>query len=120
MTAIVTQNPTPPYLSESATPQLATLTFQAVASGATHTFPLGVKGTILLINNTSSTSAVTVTIPGTNDPFGRVAPITAFSVAAGLLVQRLFLPQGWESANGSGIANFTVSASGLEVAALVL
>jgi hypothetical protein len=37
-----------------------------------------------------------------------------------LLVQRLFLPQGWESANGSGIVDFTVSGSGLEVAALVL
>jgi hypothetical protein len=120
MTAIVTQNPTPPYLSEGSTPQLATLTFQAVATGSTHTFPVGVKGTILLIQNSNATTAVTVTIPGTNDPFGRVAPITAFSVAAGLLVQRLFLPQGWESSNGSGIANFTVSGSGLEVAALVL
>ena len=120
MTAIITQRPTAPYLSEGTTPQLNTLTFQSLITGSTHTFPVGVKGTILLVQNTNATTAVTITIPGTNDPFGRVAPITTFSVAAGLLVQRLFLPQGWESANGSGIVNFTVSGSGLDVAALVL
>ena len=120
MTAITGQTPTAPYLSEATSPQLDTLTFQSLATGETHTFPVGVRGTILLITNTNATAAATVTIGSTNDPYGRTSPITAFSVAAGGFVQRKFLPLGWESASGSGLVDFTVSASGLDVAALIL
>lgn len=120
MTAIVAQTFASPYLSESTTPQLATLTFAAVTSGSTHTFPVSTRGTVLLIENTNATTAVTVTITSSNDPQGRTANITAFSVTAGTIVQRKFLPTGWETSAGSGVVNFTVSASGLEVAAVNL
>ena len=121
MTAITSQNLVSPYLNEVATPQMGTVTFTAVATGSTHTFPVSARGTILLITNTHATTAATVTVTSSNDPFGRVANITAFSVPAGALVQRKFLPTGWESSAGSGVVNFTVSASSiLEVAAINL
>jgi len=120
MTAIVSQSFTGPYISEGSTPQMGTLTFAAVATGSTHTFPVSTRGTVLMIENTNATTAVTVTITGSNDPFGRVAPITTFSVAAGTIVNRRFLPTGWEVSAGAGIVNFTVSGSGLQVAAVNL
>ena len=120
MTAIVAQTFTGPYISEGASPQLGTLTFAAVATGSTHTFPVSTRGTVLLVQNTLGATAVTVTVDSTNDPFGRAATITTFSVAAGLIVNRKFLPTGWETSAGSGVVNFTVSGSGLEVAAVNL
>ena len=120
MTAITAQEIAQPYESESATPQLSTLTKTAVATGSTHTFAVGTRGAILVVENTNATTAVTITITSTNDPFGRTANITAFSVTAGTEVVRKFLPQGWENAAGSGLVDFTVSASGLEVGLIAL
>jgi hypothetical protein len=120
MTAIVAQTFTGPYINEGTTPQLGTRTFAAVASGSTHTFPVSTRGTVLMIQNTNATTAVTVTIESSFGLDGRTADITGFSIAAGTRVERKFLPKGWETSAGSGVVNFTVSASGLEVAAVNL
>lgn len=119
MTDLVSQEIAQPYIAESAT-QLTALTFTAVASGSTHTAPVGTRGVILHVKNTNATTARTITISSTPDPFGRSADITAFSVAAGAQVARKFLPAGWENAGGSGKINFTVSGAGLECCAVAL
>lgn len=120
MTAIAKQTIAQPYENEDATPQLTTLTMTAVATGSTHTFQVGTRGVLLVLENTNATTAVTATITATHDDFGRLAPITAFSVAAGTKVVRKFLPKGWENASGSGLVDFTVSASGIEVGCIEL
>lgn len=108
-----------PYVSESAT-QLTNLTFTALASGSTHTIPVGTRGVLLLVWNTNATTAVTTTVTSTPDPYGRSADITAFSCTAGEIYARKFLPLGWENAAGSGKIDVTVSASGLEFCAIAL
>lgn len=108
-----------PYLSELAT-QMTTLAFTAVATGATHTIPVGTRGVLLLVKNSNATTARTITVSSTPDPFGRTADIEAFSVTAGAMVARKFLPAGWENAAGSGKINFTVSGDGLECCAIAL
>ena len=120
MTAITKQTIAAPYENEEDSPQLTTLTMTAVASGSTHTFQVGNRGVILVVENTNATTAVTITITSTHDGFGRLATITAFSVTAGTKVVRKFLPNGWENASGSGLVDFTVSASGLEVGCIDL
>lgn len=115
MTAIVKQTIAKAYENEDDSPQLTTLTMTAVATGSTHTFEVGPRGVVLVVENTNATTAVTVTITSTHDDYGRLAPITAFSVTAGAKVVRQFLPKGWENASGSGLVDFTVSASGLEI-----
>jgi hypothetical protein len=120
MTALTLRTVAPPYLSESATPQLTTLTFTAVATGSTHTAPVPTRGVLLLVENTNATTARTITVSSSADPFGRTADITTFSVPAGTIVARSFLPAGWESSAGSGVINFTVSGDGLELCAIAL
>lgn len=119
MTAISKQTIAQPYENEDATPQLSTLTFTAVATGSTHTFEVGTRGVILLIENTTAT-AVEATITSSYDDYGRQSDITSFSVAGGAVVARKFLPKGWENAAGSGLVNFTVAGSGLEVGCIEL
>lgn len=113
MTAITAQEIAQPYESESAAAQLTELTKTAVATGATHTFQCPTRGCILFVENVHATTSGTITITSTNDPFGRTANITTFAVAAGEQFVRKFLPQGWENAAGSGLVDFTVSASSL-------
>lgn len=120
MTAISKQTIAAPYENEDATPQLTTLTLTAVATGSTHTFEVGNRGVILIVENTNATTAVTITITATHDDFGRLATISAFSVTAGTIVTRKFLPKGWENASGSGLVDFTVSASGLSIGCIDL
>jgi hypothetical protein len=119
MTDLVSREIAQPYIAESAT-QLTALTFTAVATGSTHTIPVGTRGVILHVKNTNATTARTITISSTSDPYGRTADITAFSVTAGVQVARRFLPSGWENAAGSGRINFTVSGDGLECCAIAL
>lgn len=119
MTALTATEIAQPYTSESST-QLTTLTFTALATGSTHTFPVSTRGCILHIKNTNATTARTVTISSSNDPFGRTADITAFSVTAGTQVARKFLPAGWESSSGGGTVNLTVSGAGLEFCCVAL
>ena len=120
MTAIASTTIAQPYENEDVTAKLTNLTFTALASGATHTFPVGSRGVILLVKNTNATTAATVTIESTYDSFGRQGNITAYSLTAGEEYARKFLPQGWENAAGSGVVNVTVSASGLEFCAIAL
>ena len=119
MTALTATEIAQPYTSESAT-QLTALTFTALASGSTHTFPVSTRGCIVHVKNTNATTARTVTISSTNDPFGRTADITAFSVTAGSQYARKFLPSGWESSAGAGTVNLTVSGTGLEFCVIAL
>jgi hypothetical protein len=118
MTDLVLREIAQPYIAEDATAQLTVLTFTAVATGSTHTCPVGTRGVILHVKNTNATTARTITINSSPDPFGRLAPITTFSIAAGAQVARRFLPAGWENASGSGKINFTVSGDGLECCAI--
>lgn len=120
MTVITKQSIAQPYENENATPQLTSLTLTAVATGATHQFEVGTRGVILVVENTNASTGVTVTIPSSRDDFGRLAPITNFSVAAGDKVSRKFLPKGWENGAGSGLVDFTVSGNGLEFAVIEL
>lgn len=113
MTAIAKQTIAQPYENEDVTAKLTTLTMTAVATGATHTFEVGSRGVILVVENVHATSAGTITITSTYDDYGRQADITAFSVAAGVKAVRKFVPKGWENAGGSGLVNFTVSASSI-------
>lgn len=120
MTAIVKQTIAQPYENEDATPQLTTLTMTAVVTGSTHTFQVGTRGVILVIENVHATTAETVTIETTHDDYGRLADIETFSVAAGAKVVRKFLPKGWENSGGAGLVNFTVSATNMEVGLIEL
>lgn len=120
MTDLVLREIAQPYIAESTVAQMTALTFTAVATGSTHTAPVGTRGVILLVENTNATTAVTITVSSTPDPYGRTADITALSVVAGTIVARKFLPSGWENASGSGKINFTVSGSGLQCCAMAL
>lgn len=113
MTAIAKQTIAQPYENEDATAQLTALTMTAVATGATHTFEVGTRGVILVVENVHATTAGTITITATYDDYGRLGTITAFSVTAGEKVVRKFLPKGWENSGGSGLVSFTVSASSI-------
>jgi len=120
MTALTAIEIAQPYENEDVVAKLTALTFTALASGATHTFPVGSRGVILLAKNTNATTAATVTITSSHDDYGRQADITAYSLTAGSQYARKFLPKGWENAAGSGVVNVTVSASGLEFCAIAL
>lgn len=120
MTAIAKTTIAQPYENEDVTAKLTNLNFTALASGATHTFPVGTRGTVLLVKNTEASTAVTVTITSTYDDFGRQADITAYSLTAGETYARKFLPKGWENAAGSGLVEVEVSSSGLEFCAIAL
>lgn len=120
MTALASVEIAQPYISEGVEDQLTELEFTALASGSTHTFPVGNRGTILLVTNVNATTARTVTIESSLDDFGRTADIDAFSVAAGEIYARKFLPRGWETTSGSGQVNLTVSGAGLEFCAIAL
>lgn len=120
MTAIAKTEIAQPYENEDVTAKLTQLPFTALASGATHTFPVGARGIVLLVQNTNATTAATVTIESSYDDYGRQGDITAYSITAGEIYARKFLPKGWENAAGSGQVNVTVSASGLEFCAIAL
>lgn len=120
MTAIAATTIAQPYENEDVTAKLTNLDFTALAAAATHTFPVGSRGVILLVKNTNATTAATVTISSSYDDYGRQADITAYELTAGEEYARKFLPKGWENAAGSGLVNVTVSASGLEFCAIAL
>lgn len=105
-----------PYLNEDTSPQLTNLTWTA-AETTGNTVDIS-KLTLVIWRNTNATTARTVTVTSTHDPFGRLGHITAFSLAAGEEYARFFLPSGWESSVGGGSMNFTVSGAGIEVCAI--
>lgn len=102
-----------PYVAESAT-QLSTLTFTAADNANGNVVDIS-KRTCIIFENTSG-GALTVTVTSYADPYGRTADITAFSVAAGARVARIFEPDGWTSIGGSDL-EFTCSAATMEVCA---
>lgn len=105
-----------PYKNEDATPQFTQESFTA-CDAAGNTFNVS-KRTLLVIRNTNATTARTVTFPSSYDPFGRLSPITAFSIVAGDIYFRWFDAPGWESSAGGGTASFTASGTGLEAMAI--
>lgn len=118
MATIALTNVAGPYLNEDTTPQLTTVTWtEAETTGNTVTVN---KPTLLQFWNTEATTARTVTVTSTHDAYGRLAHITAFSIAAGTIVSRIFHPDGWESSAGGGTMSFTVSGASVDVAAIPL
>lgn len=118
MATIATTTVAGPYLNEDTSPQLTTVTFtEAEAAGNTVSIS---KPTLLLFWNTEATTARTVTVTSTHDPFGRLGNITAFSIPAGSIVSRIFHPTGWETTVGGGTMSFTVSGASVDVAAIPL
>lgn len=105
-----------PYLNEDTSPQLTNLTWTA-ADTAGNTVNIS-KPTLVIWRNTNATTARTTTVTSTHDPFGRLADIEAFSLAAGEEYARIFHPAGWETSVGGGTMSFTVSGAGIEVCAI--
>jgi hypothetical protein len=87
-----------PYINEEATPQLATVT--PVAADATDGNVVSLARGILLRAENTGGSPRTITIKSQPDPYGRVADITAFSIAAGARVVRRFANVGWANTGG--------------------
>lgn len=103
-----------PYLAESTTPQLTTVAFTASDNVNGNVIKMGGRDIILLATGTG-----TITITSSNDPYGRTADITAFSVT-GLIVARRFTPTGWERSTGSGELIITTSAATVTILAIRL
>ena len=97
-TRIIPISPPGPYVAESATPQLATVT--PVAADASDGNVVSLARTILLRAENTGGSPRTITIKSQPDPFGRVADIEAFSIAAGARVVRRFSSVGWANNGG--------------------
>lgn len=115
-TRITPITPVSPYLAESATPQLATVT--ASASDATNGNVVTLAKDLLVIFENTTVGAETVTITSYPTPYGRTADITAFSIPASGRVQRKFSRVGW--GNGAGDLEFTTSDVGITVEAYQL
>lgn len=118
MTAIAITDIAGPYKPEGTTPQLTTSAFVACAV-AGNTVPVD-KPILLILRNTDNSNPYTVTFPSSQDPYGRTAPITTFSIAANGIVMRKFAPEGWENAVGSGLMDFTVENVAIEAMAVYL
>lgn len=97
-TKVTPITPTNPYLDESTTPQLNTVT--AISSDVANGNKVSLDTDILLIMDNTNVGAQTVTVTSQNDPFGRTADIAAFSLAAGVRANRLFKAVGWSNGNG--------------------
>lgn len=98
-TKITPITPTGPYIAESVVTKMNTST--AVALDATNGNKISLDTDLLLVfENTDAGAPHTITISGVVDPFGRRAPITAFSIAQSVRVQRLFKSVGWADGNG--------------------
>ena len=108
-TRIIPISPPGPYVAESATPQLATVT--PVAADATDGNVVNLSRGILLRAENTGASPRTITIKSQPDPYGRVADIEEFSIAAGVRVVRRFASVGW--ANNGG--DLEIEASHAEV-----
>ncbi|MCB0056468.1 MAG: hypothetical protein KDE45_05560 [Caldilineaceae bacterium] len=104
-----------PYTKETST-QFTTLTL--AAGDATNGNKVSVARKILLLVENTAGAPGTVTVNGSPDPFGRTAPITAFSVAAGARVARFFDAVGWEGEYGGNQLSFTVSATTMKLVAI--
>lgn len=97
-TRITPITPTGPYIDESVTAKLGTVT--ATASDATNGNVISLAKDILLVLENTDVGAQTVTITSYPDPYGRRADISAFSIAAGAFVARIFKRYGWGNGDG--------------------
>ena len=119
-TAIAPQEVLTAYISEGAAVQMTTLTFTAGDNTNLNLVTMPGRKMLLLITNTSGGAAGTVTIAAADDPYGRTAPITAFSVADGAFAARIFEPVGWEQTLGGRDILITPSAVTMEILAIPL
>lgn len=117
-TAIAPQPVAGPYIAESAT-QMTTVTFTAGDNTNLNTVTMTSRRILILINNTAGGDG-TVTIASSNDPYGRTAPITAFTVGAGAFAARIFEAPGWEQTLGGRDILITPSATTMEILAIPL
>ena len=112
-TRITPITPTSPYLLESTTPQLNTVT--ASASDATNGNVITLAKDILLRLENTTVGSETVTITSYPEGYGRLATITAFSIPTLAVVNRRFTRFGW--GNGSGDLEIITSDAGITVEA---
>lgn len=117
-TVIAEQEPAGPYVAEGAT-QFATTTFTAGDVTNGNKIIMSGSGVLLLVRN-SGASAGTVSVASSKDKYGRKADITAFSIPAGAVVNRVFTPEGWEQVTGGRDLVLSPSAATIEFAALRL
>lgn len=118
-TVISEQVPVGPYQAESNATKLGLATFVAGDNVNGNRIIMGGHRVLLQIRN-DGVGAGTVTISSSKDSYGRVADITAYSVAADAMVERIFEPDGWESVSGGKDLNVTVSAATMMIRAVRL
>jgi len=119
-TAIAPQEVAAAYISEAAAAQMTVVTFTAGDNTNSNTVTMTGRKLLLLVRNTSGGAAGTVTITASDDPYGRTATITAFSVADTAFVARIFEPPGWEQTLGGRDILITPSATTMEILAIPL
>jgi hypothetical protein len=120
-TTIAEQAVAGPYLPETAlaADKMTVVTFTAGDATDGNRIVMSGRRTLLLITN-GGASPATITIKSSPDPFGRVADITDFSVAAGAFAARIFEPVGWEQTLGGRDLDISVSAADIEILAIPL
>lgn len=119
-TAVAPQEVLSAYISEGATPQMTTLTFTSGDATNLNTVTMPGRKILILVTNTSGGASGTVTITASDDPFGRTATITTFTVADGAFAGRIFEPPGWEQTLGGRDILITPSATTMEILAIPL
>ena len=118
--AIAPQEVLGPYISEGAAVQMTSPTFTAGDPTNLNLITMTTKRILILVTNTSGGAAGTVTISSTNDPYGRTATITTFSVADTEFAARIFEAPGWEQTLGGRDILITPSAVTMEILAIPL
>lgn len=116
-TAVSEQQVAGPYLPESATAKLTTLTFAACDIVNGNRVVMSTGRALVMFQNTD-VGAVTVTISSSPDDYGRKADITAFSIAASAFVARIFEPKGWEQTAGG--RDLVIMASDVDLKVLAI
>lgn len=105
-----------PYAKESGT-RVTTVTFSA--SDATNFNKIVMsKNRVLLLFQNTDVGAQTVTIRSSPDPFGRVADIVAFSIAASAFASIILEPVGWEQNIGGKDLQIETSDAGVKILAI--
>jgi hypothetical protein len=118
-TAIAEQVVAGPYVAESGT-QMTTVTFTAADATNGNEIVMTTGRTLVIVFNTHGSTAGTVTVTSSADPYGRTANVTAFSVAASAFAARIFTPVGWEQTLGGRNLLITGSATTMKILAIPL
>ena len=117
--AVAPQEVLGPYVSEGAT-QMSTLTWTAGDNTNLNKVTMTTKRILILIRNVSGAAAGTLTVTSSDDPYGRTADVTAFSVADTAFAGRIFEAPGWEQTLGGKDLLLTPSATTMEILAIPL